>query len=168
MGSGRLVVVGRVLGPRGLAGEISIEVISDSPDRFSAGGVLFLDGQNRRVESSSRLGRGTMTLKLEGIDSRSHAEHLRGLSLEVPEAMVPPAAPGTYYYYQILDIQVYTKERKYLGRVTDIFSTGPNEVYVVSHEGREVLVPALDDVILDVDLDVAEMTVDLPEGLMQS
>ena len=165
MGSGRLVVVGRVLGPRGLAGEISVEVISDSPDRFSSGGVLFLEGRSHRIERSSLQGRGTVALKLEGIDSRSDADNLRGRSLEVLEAMVPPPPEGTCYHYQILDIQVYTREREYLGRVTEIFSTGVNEVYVVSGDGKEVLVPALDDVILDVNVDAGEMTVDLPDGL---
>jgi len=164
--SGRQVIVGRVLGSRGLAGEISVEVISDSPDRFSSGGVLFLEGRSYRIERSSRLSRGNMALKLEGINTRSHADNLRGQSLTVPEEMVPAPPEGVYYHYQILDLQVYTREREYLGRVTEIFSTGVNEVYVVSGDGREVLLPALEDVILDVDVGAGEMTVDLPEGLI--
>ena len=72
-----------------------------------------------------------------------------------------------YYHYQIIDIQVYTLgSGSTLAGSLEIFSTGSNEVYVVSGDGKDLLVPALDDVILDVDVGAGEMTVDLPEGLV--
>ena len=163
--SGRLVVVGKVLAPQGLTGEVRIEVISDSHGRFAAGGVLFLNGRPHRILRSSGLSRGRMTLRLEHIDSRSQADNLRGSMLMVPEEMVPPLGEGEFYHYQIIDMQVYGQNGEYLGKITRILSTGSNDVYVVSLEGKELLIPALDDVINKVDVERGTMTVDLPEGL---
>ena len=164
----RLVVVGRVLAPRGLQGEVHVETISDSPGRFCSGGMLYLNSQPRKIQWSSSLPSGRVVLKLEDINSRTDAESIRGHLLMVPEDMVPSLADGNYYHYQIIDIQVYSQQREYLGQITQIISTGSNDVYVVSLDGRELLIPALDEVIKEVDVVRAVMTVDLPEGLNQT
>ena len=83
----------------------------------------------------------------------------------VPEEMVPPLPEGIYYHYQIIDMHVYTEEKEYLGQIIDILSTGSNDVYVVSDGGPTILVPALEDVIKEVDVEQARMTVDLPLGI---
>ena len=85
---------------------------------------------------------------LEGVDSRSQAEGLRGTLLMVPEDMIPPLPEGEYYHFQLADMAVFTREDEYLGRITRVLSTGANDVYVVAHEGRELLIPAIEDVVL--------------------
>ena len=160
--------MGRVLAPHGLKGEVRIEVITDSPDRFSSGGIVYVTGEPHRIQRSFRLPKGTLALKLEGIDDRGQAEALRESLLTVPEEMVPPPPEGQYYHFQIIDMRVHTREREYLGQVTQIISTGSNDVYVVSCEGKEILIPALDDVIKEMDVERGVMTVDLPEGLRSS
>ena len=159
------VVVGRILSPHGVSGQFQVEVLSDSLGRFSAGGILYLNGEPRRVERSSDLPKNRLALKLEGIESRTEAESLRDSVLVVPEEMVLPPPEGEYYHFQIIDMRVYTRQQEYLGQITRIFSTGSNDVYVVSRDGRELLVPALHDVIVEVDVDGGTMTVELPEGL---
>ena len=159
------VIVGRVLAPRGPAGEVKVEVISDSPARFSKGSVLYLKGQTHRIQRSYRLPRGTMALKLEGINSRNEAEGLRDCFLTVSEDMTPPLPEGEYYHFQIIDMSVYTRKLEYLGQITQILPTGSNDVYVVSHEDEELLIPAVDEVIVEVDVAQGTMTVDLPDGL---
>ncbi len=162
------VIVGRVLAPRGPAGEVKVEVISDSPARFSKGSVLYLKGQTHRIQRSYRLPRGTMALKLEGINSRNEAEGLRDCFLTVSEDMTPPLPEGEYYHFQIIDMSVYTRKLEYLGQITQILPTGSNDVYVVSvasDEDEELLIPAVDEVIVEVDVAQGTMTVDLPDGL---
>jgi 16S rRNA processing protein RimM len=159
------VIVGRVLAPRGPAGEVKVEVISDSPARFSKGSVLYLKGQTHRIQRSYRLPRGTMALKLEGINSRNEAEDLRDCFLTVSEDMTPPLPEGEYYHFQIIDMSVYTRKLEYLGQITQILPTGSNDVYVVSDEDEELLIPAVDEVIVEVDVAQGTMTVDLPDGL---
>ena len=166
--SKRLVVVGRVLSPHGMMGEFQVEVASDSPGRFSSGGILYINGQAHKIQSSSRLPRGRLALKLEEINSRNEAESLRDGTLTVPEDMVPPLPEGDYYHFQLMDMRVYTLEREFLGQITQILSTGNNDVYVVALGGKELLIPALDDVIRELDVENGTMTVDLPEGLRPS
>ncbi len=165
MASGGQVVVGRVRGPRGLQGEFYIEVISDSPGRFSSGAILFLDGQAHRIKRFSGPPGGKAALKLEGINSRTDAEEIRGQFLMVTEDMVPPLTDGDFYHFQIINAKVYTQEGEYLGIVTQILSTGSNDVYIVTLDGKELLIPALYDVIKEVDVSGARITVDLPQGL---
>ena len=104
-------------------------------------------------------------MKLEGIDSHADAERVRDSYLMVPAGMVPPLPEGKYYHFQIIDLHVYTREQEYLGQITEILPTGSNDVYVVSHGGKELLIPALDEIITEVDVGNGIMTVDIPEGL---
>ena len=167
-GPGRQIIVGRVRSPRGLRGEVHVEVTSDTPERFSPGGVLFLNGRAHKIRRVTHLPKGRLALKLEGLNTRDEAETLRDSLLTVPEEIVPPLPGGEYYHYQIIDMEVYTQEGGLLGLITDILSTGSNDVYVVSQQGqqgKEVLIPALDDVIVSVDVNRGRMTVKLPEGL---
>ena len=159
------MIVGRVLAAHGMMGEVQIEVISDSPGRFSAGGILYLMGEPREIQGSSGARKGRINLKLGGVDSRTEAESLRGGILTVPEDMVPPLPEGGYYHYQIIDMRVHTHQGEYLGRITEILTTGSNDVYVVSLEGTELLIPAVDEVIKNIDVDGGKMTVELPPGL---
>ena len=159
------VVVGRVIKPTGLLGEVQIQVLTDSPDRYAIGGVLFLDGVQRRIHRVSTMHKGKINLKLDGIDDRHQADKLRDAMLTVTPDMVPEPPEGYYYHYQIVDMEVFTEEGEYLGRIADILVTGSNDVYVVRGDNGEVLIPALDDVILEVDVEKRRMMVSLPEGL---
>ena len=158
-------MVGRVLAPRGLHGEFLLEVISDFPGRFSSGAILILGGRAHRVERFSCPPGGKAALKLEGINSRTDAEAIRDQFLMVTEDMAPLLPEGDYYHFQIINAKVYTHEGEYLGKVTQILSTGSNDVYVVSSDGKELLIPALDEVIKEVDVGRGRITVDLPQGL---
>ena len=83
----------------------------------------------------------------------------------MPRDQIDPLPDGSYYYFQILGLRVRTEGGEELGRVHEILATGGNDVYVVRGPAGERLVPALGDVVLDVDLDRGLMTVSLPEGL---
>ena len=159
------IIVGRIAAPRGRSGELLVEVTSDHPGRFSPGGTVYLDDHPHRILRSAELGKGKLSLALEGIVNRDDAERLRQCYLTVPEDQVPPLPEGQYYYFQITDLRVSTQEGEYLGCISQILPTGSNDVYVVSKEGKELLIPALDDVIKEVDVKRGTMTVDLPEGL---
>lgn len=159
------VLVGRVLRPRGLTGELQIEPITDFPGRFAAGEVLFLAGQQYRLEYALQRHDAWVVLKLVGIDSVADAEALRGVSIFVTRDRVPPLPQGQYYYFQLLEMEVYTSAGERLGQISEIMETGSNDVYVVTNGDQEVLIPALDDVITTVDVDARRMVVHLPDGL---
>ena len=104
-------------------------------------------------------------LSFHGLTTQSQARELVDHWITVPASDVPDLPPGEFYHFQLLDLRVLTEEGEELGRVTDILETGSNDVYIVSGASGEILVPALADVIRDVDLDQGIMVVSLPDGL---
>jgi 16S rRNA processing protein RimM len=105
-------------------------------------------------------------LRLDGIDSREQAEALRGAEIALSLSAVPPLPEGTYYWWQILGMRVVSDEGQELGQVDEILETGANDVYAVRDmTGAELLIPAIESVVLDVDLEVGEIKVHLIPGL---
>ena len=159
------VIVGRIRSAWGLRGDVSVEVLSDAPHRFAPGSVLRLKGEPARVEYS-RKGKRGLLVKLDTVNDRTQAEALRGADLTVLPEQVEALPEGIYYHFQILDLRVETEEGEQLGVVSEIIITGGNDVYVVHKDGRrDILIPALPDVVLDVDMDTGVMTVSLLDGL---
>ena len=162
------LVVGRVLAPWGHRGEVRVEIMTDFPERFSSLEEVLVgeDHVPYRLQSARRH-KGNVVLKLEGVDSPEQAATLRGELLYIPVSEAMPLGQDQYYYYQILGLDVWTREGRHLGQVTDILETGANDVYVVRDGGREVLIPALADVVQEVDLAGQRMIVTLPPGLVE-
>ena len=159
------VTVGRIRSAWGIRGDVSVEALSDAPNRFAPGSVLRLKGKPTRVERS-RKGKRGLLVKLDAVDDRTQAEALRGEELTVLPEQVEPLPDGLYYHFQIIDLRVVTHDGEQLGVVSEIIVTGSNDVYVAHKEGRrDILIPALPDVVLDVDLHEGVMTVNLPDGL---
>ena len=162
------LVVGRVLAPWGHRGEVRAEILTDFPKRFSGMERIFVgdDLVPYRVQSA-RLHKGNVVLKLEGIDNPDQAERLRGALLYVPVAEAVPLGKDQYYQHQIMGLEVWTVDGRYLGRVSEILETGANDVYVAERDGREVLIPAVAEVVQEVDLEHHRLVVKLLPGLLE-
>ncbi|MBI4310476.1 MAG: 16S rRNA processing protein RimM [Chloroflexi bacterium] len=155
------VVVGTITAPVGLDGSVRVDPLSNVPQRFAPGASLYVNGALHKVQ---RLRSGRLhVVKLEGIDSREAAERLRGAEITVPEADSPPPPADTYYHFQLLDMQVVDVHGNLLGVITEILDYPANDVYVVTLEGRETLIPAVGDMVKAVDVAARRMVVDLPE-----
>ncbi len=150
------VAVGRVLGAHGTKGALRVESLSDVPGRFAPGAAVWLQAVRRVIQSASA-GRGALILKLEGIDDRASAERMRGEVLEVPETERPPLPPGAYYTDDLIGLRVVDPEGRLLGTLEEVVETGANDVYVVRGPRGELLLPAVDDVVLEVDLEGKRM-----------
>jgi len=162
----RFLVIGRVVAPRGVRGELKVAIQTDSPERFLRTSRVFL-GEERRVYTvrSARLHQGHALVRLAGIETRNDAEPWRDAYVYVALEDAIPLEEDEYYYHQIEGLRVRTTKAEDLGRVVEVLQTGANDVWVVRGRGGEVLIPALKDVILGVDLDAGVVTVALPEGL---
>ena len=160
------VVVGKVLGSWGLLGEIKIEVHSDAPGRFAAGGRVFIQGSPFTIDRSSKKIKNNLVLHLQGIDSPEDANVHTGKWLEVLHDQIQPLPKSKYYYFQMIGMQVFTMEGKCLGTISEILTTGGNDVYVVKTDNRDVLIPALTDVVKEVDVTTNTMRIQLIEGLL--
>ena len=159
------MLVGTVAGVHGNDGRLRVALESDNPDRFRAGSVLRIGARRLTVRRASAVPGGALLVKLDGLDSREEAAKLTHELVLVPVADVPAAPPGTYYHYQLLGMDVVTPDGQPLGRLREVLITGANDVYVVATEDSELLVPALADVVVAVDVEGRQMTVDVPPGL---
>src|SRR5690554_4604612 len=111
--------------------------------------------------------RSLVLVKLEGLDDRDSAQALRGALLQVARDAVHPLPPGEYYVFEIVGLAVYDETGRHLGVVADVLETRANDVYVVDRaDGQgELLLPAIRDVILRIDLEQGRMDVRLLPGL---
>ena len=164
----RYLAIGRIARPWGVRGELKVEILTEDPSRFDELETVFVGPQfeSYRLESA-RLHGKAMRLKLAGCDDRASAEPLRGLLLHVVMEDALPLEEGEYWVHQILGLRAYSTNGDCLGIVQAVLETGSNDIYVVrAQSGREVLVPALKDVVLEIDPDSGRMLVELPEGLI--
>ncbi len=160
------VQVGSVVGTHSYDGRLRIQPESDNPGRFRPGSVLTIAGAEYTVAGVRPHSGGVLLVKVEGLDSKEEASELLHAPVLVPVAEVPAPPEDTYYHYQLLDMAVVTESGEELGTITEILTTGANDVYVVTSTESERMVPALGDVVLDVDVAGARMTVAIPEGLL--
>jgi 16S rRNA processing protein RimM len=160
------LVIGRIVAPHGLKGEVQAEVLTDFPDRFSGLKTVYLGEELQpTILESQRLHGRRILLKFAQYDDRDQADRLRGKLIYVPIEEAVPLGDDEYYLYEIVGLKVWTTEGEYLGRVEEVLHTGSNDVYVVRGAREETLIPAISSVVLKVDVGKGRIDVRLAEGL---
>ena len=157
------IAVGRVLAPFGLKGELKVEAITDNPERFRPKAKLFAGLQPVSV-AGSREAQGYVYITLKGYPDRTSVEKFHNALLQIPETALAPLPEGEYYRFQLLGLTVVDRDGTVLGTLDEVIETGANDVYRVHGEsGTDLLLPALRDVIVSVDLPAKRMVVDPPD-----
>lgn len=173
------LAVARALSPHGVRGELRCQILTDFPERFAQTRRLFAVSSEPQspdsgsqaplrgldVERSRLVPRGVI-LKFAGVDSRADAASLVGELLFIPESEAVSLPPDTYFWYQIVGLNVQTVAGEDLGRVVEILPTGSNDVYVVRDGAREVLVPAVGEVVRGIDLERGLIVIEPLEGML--
>ncbi|MEJ6400597.1 ribosome maturation factor RimM [Nicoliella lavandulae] len=165
--------IGKIVNTQGIRGEVRVISTTDFPaNRFFVGNhvTAFLNnGEEVPLEIDKvRTQKGFVILHFKGKDSINDIEFLKPSTLKITDDQLSAddLAEGEYYYHQILGLAVYDLDDNYLGTITDIMDTAANDVWVVTREnGKELLLPKIDQVIKKVDLDNKRVTIDLLEGL---
>lgn len=162
--------IGKIVGAHGIHGAVKVYSYSKSFSVFEIGSALYLKndpnstGACHRIKWAAPHSRFALVL-FEGIDSRHLAHSLKGYELFIEKAKLPELEEKTYYWDDIIGLHVYTADDDFLGRIESIIQTGSNDVYIVKNEKKEVLIPALESVVLNIDLGRKIMKVKIPEGL---
>ena len=163
------LAVGRIRGVHGIRGELKVEVLTDFRQRYAPGSNLFIEGEEiEREVLSARAHKTYLLVKLKGLDNRTEAEKLHGLHFLVPRDNAMTLPEGEYYADELVGLRVITTDGVELGKLTEVLWTSANEVYVVIGSFGEVLLPAIAEVVQEVDLQNGEMLVNLLPGLVQS
>lgn len=163
------LVVGRVARPHGVRGSLVVEPSSQVIESLRPGSVVFLgEHEQAFVIENIRPHRNRLLITLEGITDRTDAERYRDLDVKLSFADSDPLDEHEYYYWQILGLRAVTEQDEELGEVVNIIETGANDVYVVrSSVGKELLLPAIGDVIIAVDIENQRLVVRLLPGLQE-
>ena len=145
--------VGKIVNTHGIRGEVRVIATTDFPqERFQNGAILYLK------QSAGE----PLRLEVAGARQQSFRDH----ELMVTEDEQQPLEEGQYYYHQIIGLTVKTLEGRELGVIKEILSPGANDVWVVKRAGQsDLLLPVIDDVVKNVDMDKGEVDVELMEGL---
>ena len=164
----RFLIVGHVCAPHGLRGELRVQIYTDFPERFRAGAEIWMgDPPAPFAIERARLQGDQAWVKLTGLDSRNAVEGFRGCDVFVPAEQAMPLPEGAYYIHQIVGLEVWTDAGERLGVVSDVLTLPANDVYAVDSPQGEIWLPAIQDVILDIDMQGRRMTVRLLPGLIQ-
>ncbi|WP_436663506.1 ribosome maturation factor RimM [Alicyclobacillus acidoterrestris] len=166
--------VGVMTKPHGLRGEMKVYPRTDFPEkRFAAGSKLYVrpEGGSPIAAVEVRSGRQQQNMWIVGFRDlvTIHAvERWRGMELCVEEAQLEPLPEGTYYIHQLVGLQVYTEEGVFVGELKEVLTPGANDVYVVRGplSKDDILLPAIPDCILKVDIAANRMTIHLLPGLI--
>jgi 16S rRNA processing protein RimM len=158
------VAVGRVLGAWGIRGDLKVEPLAPE-SAFAVGHRILVAGRDYTIERSQRMA-PFVRLKLNGMDTREEAQILRGAYLEAAETDLVALPEGQYYRFQLIGLNVRSLDGSNLGSIVEVLSTPENDVYVVNGPDGELLIPAVEDVIRDINLAEGAITIEIIPGLL--
>ena len=171
MKADELVSIGKIGGTHGYKGLLKVFPITDYPQRFKLLNQVYVGHGNNAelmtVEAVTAY-KGYFLIKFKGIDNKETAQELNNHFIMVEEKDIYPLPPGHYYHFQLIGLSVFDEKKGYLGILNEVLETGANDVYVVKSEQHgEILVPAIKQVISNVDLSENKMLVNLLPGLLE-
>lgn len=173
MGKESFLPIGKIVGVHGLKGELKVFPYTENPQSF-----VLIDSITLRTEDGhervhninrARPHKKVILLTLHGIESINRAKEFIGSEILIEKEDLPELKDGSYYWHEIIGLSVFSRDDEFIGKVTSVIPTGSNDVYVVKDfancSAREILIPAIKTVVLEIDLEKKKMRVDLPEGL---
>ena len=162
--------IGQIVNTFGLKGMVKVKPFTDNIERFSNLKKIYIKNKSGQTEykiQEVKYHKNMVLIKFEGIENPEQADLLRNSYLIVDRETEEPLEPGRYYIVDMIGLDVFTDDNEYLGKLEDIYNTGSNDIYVVKNElGKQVLLPAIEDVIKNIDMDNKKVIVHLIPGLV--
>lgn len=165
-----LMEIGQIVNTYGIKGFVKVVPFTDNINRFEDLKTVYVETkkglENFEIEEV-KYAKNTVLLKLKGIDDINIAEKYKNCYIKISRENAVKLPEDTYFIVDLLDIKVYTDKDIYLGNIIDVYPTGSNDIYVVKNEeGKQVLLPAIGEVIKTVDIENKKMVVHLLDGLI--
>ena len=162
--------IGQIVNTFGIKGMVKVKPFTDDINKFDKFKKIYIKKENTKKEyqiEEVKYHKQMVLMKLKGINTPEEADLLRGSYLIINREDEEPLEEGEYYIVDLLGAEVYTDEDVLLGKLEDIYNTGSNDIYVVKDElGKQVLLPAISDVIKNIDIKNKKITVHIVSGLM--
>lgn len=162
--------IGQIVNTFGIKGMVKVKPFTDNIKRFDKLKKVYIENKNGRKEyeiEELKYHKEMVLIKFKGIETPEDANLLRESYLMVNRADEEPLEEGTYYIVDMIGLEVYTDDGNILGKLEDIYNTGSNDIYVVKNEqGKQILLPAISEVIQKIDMENKKIIVHLIEGLI--
>ena len=162
--------IGQIVNTFGIKGMVKVKPFTDNIERFSNLEKIYIKNKSGQTEykiQEVKYHKNMVLIKFEGIENPEQADLLRNSYLIVDRETEEPLESGRYYIVDMIGLDVFTDDNEYLGKLEDIYNTGSNDIYVVKNElGKQVLLPAIEDVIKNIDMDNKKVIVHLIPGLV--
>jgi 16S rRNA processing protein RimM len=161
------IIIGKILSPHGVKGEVKVEPLTDYPERFYRTKVVWAEAVHANLEIETiREHQELFLIKFKDVGNRDQAEILTNSYLKIEPEQVMQLPPDRFFHFQIIGLQVVDHRGNLLGKISEILETGANDVYVVKRENKkDLLIPALKSIVQEIDLKENRMVVKLPAGL---
>ncbi|BCS88538.1 ribosome maturation factor RimM [Pseudodesulfovibrio sediminis] len=165
------ISLGGVVKPHGIRGEFCIKSYADSPSIFGDAPALYLQEDKKSPKpitvTSWREHKGLILLTVKGVTDRDQAELLRGRSVLVREEDLPELEEGEHYFYQMIGCRVVLADDTEVGVLKGFYETGEQDIWVIENAAKtEILLPAVPEFVVDIDLDNEIIVIEPPEGLL--
>ena len=164
------MVIGRITKPHGIHGEVRVKPFTSTVNAIGGLVRVYIQGSGREKMMrivESRTHKNVVLLKFEGIIDRNGAEDLSGSEILARREWLPDLEEDEYYWADLIGLDVFDERDRSLGQVRTMFSTGADDVVVIDKNGREILIPFREEIILEVDLEGGRLLVSPPEGLLE-
>ena len=162
--------IGQIINTFGIKGMVKVKPFTDDITRFDDLEKVYVVSNRSKKQyeiEEVKYHKDMVLIKFKGIDKVEEAELLRNSYLKVNRADEPELEEGIYYIVDLLGIDVYSDEGNLLGKLDDIFNNGSSDIYVVKDElGKQLLLPAISDVIKEIDIENKKIVVHLIKGLV--
>ena len=162
--------IGQIVNTFGIKGQVKVVPFTDDITRFDYLKNVYVKNKKETKQyevEEVKYHKNFVLLKFKGINYMEEAETLRDSFLEVDREDAIPLEEDTYYIVDLIGLEVYSDENKLLGKLEDIFNTGSNDIYVVKDElGKQLLLPAISEVIKQINIEEGKIIVHLIEGLI--
>jgi len=164
------IIIGKIVSTQGNKGEVKVIPLTDSIDRFDKLTDVFIrEGNIEKLLKINNLKtkKNAVILKFEDIDNIEKAKMIVQSFLEVKRSNAVKLPKDTYFIFDIIGLEVYTNENELLGKVDNIISTGSNDVYIVKNKNKkEILIPAIREIIKNIDVEKKRITINMVDGLI--
>lgn len=162
--------LGQIVNHFGIKGMLKVNSFTDDISKFEKLTTILVE-KNGKLEKMQieevKYSKNQVLLKIKGINTVEEAERYRGCYLKIARKDAKKLPEGTYYIADLIGLEVYTDEQILLGKLTDIYNSGANDIYVVKDElGKQILLPAIKEVIKQVDIEQEKIVVHLLKGLV--
>ena len=162
--------IGQIVNTFGIKGMVKVVPFTDDIKRFDNLKKVYIQSKNSKKEyqiEQIKYHKNMVIIKFYGVDKVEDAENLKNSFLKIDRKDAIPLKEDTYYIVDLLGLQVYTDENILIGNLEDIYNTGSNDIYVVKDEkGKQILLPAISDVIKQIDIENKKIIVHLLNGLV--